>query len=109
MVKKAVVAKNSGRSSDIDENDAESLAYNVRVGDRLRSIRRQKKLSLQEVESNSQDEFKASVLGAYERGERSISLPRLRRLADFYDVPIEQLLPRDVQLVDGRSVSDSKK
>ena len=72
MVKKAVVSKKSGRSSDIDENDAESLAYNVRVGDRLRSIRRQKKLSLQEVESNSQDEFKASVLGAYERGERSI-------------------------------------
>jgi hypothetical protein len=36
-------------------------------------------------------------------------LPRLRRLADFYDVPIEQLLPRDVQLADGRSVSDSKK
>lgn len=109
MVKKAVVAKKSGRSSDIDENDAESLAYNVRVGDRLRSIRRQKKLSLQEVESNSQDEFKASVLGAYERGERSISLPRLRRLADFYDVPIEQLLPRDVQLADGRSIPDSKK
>ena len=47
MVKKAVVSKKSGRLSDIDENDAESLAYNVRVGDRLRSIRRQKKLSLQ--------------------------------------------------------------
>ena len=29
MVKKAVVSKKSGRLSDIDENDAESLAYNV--------------------------------------------------------------------------------
>ncbi len=40
-------------------------------------------------------EFKASVLGAYERGERSISLPRLNRLAGFYNVPIAQLLPLD--------------
>ena len=36
-------------------------------------------------------------------------MPRLRRLADFYDVPIEQLLPRAVQPADGRSVSDYKK
>jgi len=92
-----------------DEDDALSAEYNVRVGERLRAIRRQKKLSLQEVEAISHEEFKASVLGAYERGERSISLPRLRRLADFYDVPIEQLLPKEVQLADGRSASTSSK
>jgi transcriptional regulator with XRE-family HTH domain len=92
-----------------DEDDALSAEYNFRVGERLRAIRRQKKLSLQEVESNSHEEFKASVLGAYERGERSISLPRLRRLADFYDVPIEQLLPKEVELADGRSASTSSK
>jgi len=92
-----------------DEDDALSAEYNVRVGERLRAIRRQKKLSLQEVESISHEEFKASVLGAYERGERSISLPRLRRLADFYDVPIEQLLPKEVELADGRSASTSSK
>jgi transcriptional regulator with XRE-family HTH domain len=66
-------------------------------------------LSLQEVEANSHEEFKASVLGAYERGERSISLPRLRRLADLYDVPIEQLLPKEVELTDGRSSTESTK
>jgi len=92
-----------------DEDDALSAEYNVRVGERLRAIRRQKKFSLQEVESISHEEFKASVLGAYERGERSISLPRLRRLADFYDVPIEQLLPKEVELADGRSASTSSK
>jgi len=92
-----------------DEDDALSAEYNVRVGERLRAIRRQKKLSLQEVEAISHEEFKASVLGAYERGERSISLPRLRRLADFYDVPIEQLLPKEVELADGRSASTSSK
>jgi transcriptional regulator with XRE-family HTH domain len=66
-------------------------------------------MSLQEVEANSHEEFKASVLGAYERGERSISLPRLRRLADLYDVPIEQLLPKEVELADGRSSTESTK
>ena len=72
-----------------------ALTYARRVGQRLRAIRRQKRLSLQEVESASSQEFKASVLGAYERGERVISVPRLQRLADFYRVPVDQLLPRD--------------
>jgi transcriptional regulator with XRE-family HTH domain len=52
-------------------------------------------LSLQEVEAVSGQEFKASVLGAYERGERAISVPRLQRLARFYNVPVDQLLPPD--------------
>ncbi len=69
--------------------------YSKRVGERLRAIRRQKRLSLQEVEAASNQEFKASVLGAYERGERAISVPRLQRLARFYSVPVDQLLPAD--------------
>ena len=35
------------------------------------------------------------MLGAYERGERAISVPRLQRLAKFYKVPVDQLLPED--------------
>ncbi|MDA8276787.1 MAG: transcriptional regulator [Actinomycetota bacterium] len=69
--------------------------YAAAVGARLRAVRKQKKLSLQSVEAMSDQEFKASVLGAYERGERSISVPRLQRLAALYDVPIDQLLPKD--------------
>ena len=69
--------------------------YAQRVGERLRLIRKQKNLSLQDVEATSQQEFKASVLGAYERGERAISVPRLQRLAKFYSVPVDQLLPID--------------
>ena len=69
--------------------------YPRRVGERLRAVRKQKRLSLQAVESHSDQEFKASVLGAYERGERAISVPRLQRLARFYQVPVDQLLPRD--------------
>ncbi|MGH9103809.1 MAG: transcriptional regulator [Acidimicrobiales bacterium] len=70
-------------------------SYAVKVGSRLRAVRRQKRLSLQAVEEASDQEFKASVLGAYERGERTISVPRLQRLAELYDVPVDQLLPRD--------------
>lgn len=78
------------------EDGAEDVgAYAGKVGTRLRAIRRQKRLSLQDVEASSEQEFKASVLGAYERGERAISVPRLQRLARFYRVPVDQLLPGD--------------
>ncbi len=75
--------------------DVESGRFAQEVGSRLRSVRRQKRLSLQAVEKASGEEFKASVLGAYERGERTISVPRLQRLAKIYAVPVEQLLPND--------------
>jgi transcriptional regulator with XRE-family HTH domain len=69
--------------------------YSDLVGRRLRSIRRQRGFSLQDVQTLSEGEFKAAVLGAYERGERSISVPRLHGLAGYYDVPVAQLLPPD--------------
>lgn len=77
------------------ELDPEAIDYARKVGERLRAIRRQKRLSLQDAEELSDQEFKASVLGAYERGERAISVPRLHRLASVYQVPVDQLLPRD--------------
>lgn len=76
----------------IDDEGTPSV-YSRKVGDRLRVIRKQKGLSLHEVERLSNQEFKASVLGAYERGERAISVPRLQRLATLYSVPVDQLLP----------------
>ena len=76
--------------------DEMSPAYAQEVGQRLRSIRRQQGFSLQAVEDNSEREFKASVLGAYERGERIISVLRLQRLAGLYGVPVDQLLPRGI-------------
>ena len=80
--------------------------YSKRVGERLRAIRRQKRMSLQEVEATSTQEFKASVLGAYERGERAISVPRLQRLSRFYNVPVDQLLPTDAGPSFGVSSTD---
>jgi transcriptional regulator with XRE-family HTH domain len=74
--------------------DETNPVYAKDVGIRLRDIRRQQGLSLQAVAESSEREFKASVLGAYERGERMISVLRLQRLAQLYGVPVDQLLPR---------------
>ncbi len=71
------------------------MSYNKEVGRRLRSIRKQRGLSLPDVQRLSEREFKAAVLGAYERGERSLSMPRLHRLARFFGVPVSQMLPPD--------------
>jgi transcriptional regulator with XRE-family HTH domain len=78
--------------------DEVPLSYAQAVGDRLRNLRRQRGLSLLAVEETSNREFKASVLGAYERGERIISVLRLQRLAQLYRVPVDQLLPRPTAL-----------
>jgi transcriptional regulator with XRE-family HTH domain len=64
-----------------------------RIGDRLRRIRHQQRLSLAEVEQRSGGEWKAVVIGAYERGDRAITVARLARLAEFYGVPLADLLP----------------
>ena len=72
-----------------------TMEYSVRVGERLRAIRLQRGMSLQDVHRSTAGEFKAAVLGAYERGERSLSLPRLKRLAGHYEVPVSQLLPEE--------------
>ena len=85
----------SHESTATDPDASIPSAYSQLVGERLRAIRRQQRLSLQDVEASSDKEFKASVLGAYERGERAISVPRLQRLARFYKVPVDQLLPHD--------------
>ncbi len=76
-------------------SDRTVSSYNEMVGAMLRSIRKQRGLSLQDVQRLSEGEFKAAVVGAYERGERSLSLPRLYRLSRFFQVPISQFLPQE--------------
>jgi transcriptional regulator with XRE-family HTH domain len=71
-------------------SDEEAFAY--RVGQRLRAIRQAQALSLSDVEEQSGGRWSASAVGAYERGFRNLSLPRLKALADFYRVPVSVLL-----------------
>lgn len=64
------------------------------VGDELRRARQDAGLALRDLNVRSDREFKASAVGGYERGERSISLDRFCRLAAVYGVPPDQLLGR---------------
>lgn len=64
------------------------------LGQRLRWVRQQRKLSLRTVARLSGNEFRISVLGAYERGHRMISVTRLQRLAELYGVSVDYLLPQ---------------
>ncbi|HEX9763474.1 MAG TPA: helix-turn-helix transcriptional regulator [Acidimicrobiia bacterium] len=67
--------------------------FSVSLGQRLRVARRQRGWSLGEVESSTNGEFKASVVGAYERGERAISVQRFVRIAEVYGFTPAELLP----------------
>jgi transcriptional regulator with XRE-family HTH domain len=89
-----------------DGDEVDSSSYARAVGTCLRRARQQLRLSLQAVETMSSQEFKASVLGAYERGERSISVPRLQRLAILYDVPVDLLLPEPERKASGAGGAD---
>ena len=77
---------------DRDNQNAEDQAYSHAVGQRLRAIRQAQGLSLADVEERSSGRWSASAVGAYERGFRNLSLPRLHALAQFYKVPVSVLL-----------------
>lgn len=74
------------------------MSYAEDVGSRLRRVRLQQGLSLQDVERQSEGEWKAAVVGSYERGDRNISASRLIELAEFYGVSPADILPAE----DGR-------
>jgi len=67
--------------------------YAKALGARLRAIRNQQGLSLQGVEEKSSGRWKAVVIGSYERGDRAVTVQKLAELANFYSIPIAELLP----------------
>ena len=67
--------------------------YARALGGRLRAIRAQQGLSLHAVEAKSDGRWKAVVIGSYERGDRAVTVQRLAELAEFYGVPVAELLP----------------
>src|SRR6187401_835018 len=70
-----------------------SSEYAKQLGAKLRAIRTQQGLSLHGVEEKSDGRWKAVVVGSYERGDRAVTVQRLAELADFYGVPVAELLP----------------
>src|SRR5690606_21929093 len=67
--------------------------YAKALGAKLRGIRQQQGLSLHGVEQKSGGRWKAVVVGSYERGDRAVTVQKLSELAEFYGVPITELLP----------------
>ena len=86
-----------GQKLAVDANgrfdQATAIEYAKALGARLRAIRTQQGLSLHGVEEKSQGRWKAVVVGSYERGDRAVTVQRLAELADFYGVPVGELLP----------------
>ena len=77
---------------DQSHQESTDLGELAAIGASLRSIRRQRNLTLREVERESGGEWKAVVVGSYERGDRALTLKRAVGLASFYGVPLDQLL-----------------
>jgi len=73
-------------------SDSRSRDFAMMVGARLRDIRTQSGLSLQQVEARSGGRWKTAAVGSYERADRMISVGQLAALASFYDVPLHVLL-----------------
>ncbi len=70
-----------------------SQDYAHALGARLRAVRVQQGMSLHAVEERSQGRWKAVVVGSYERGDRAVTVAKLADLAEFYGIPIAELLP----------------
>lgn len=81
-------AKRTERLPRVNEGD-----YAKALGERLRRIRIQKNMSLQDVQQSSGGKWKAAVIGAYERGDRNVTVAKLSELAEFYGVPVSEVLP----------------
>lgn len=62
---------------------------------RIRKIRKARGWSLADVEKLSKGNFKAVVLGSYERGDRTMSVKRAIDLANFYGVPFHYLVQEE--------------
>jgi transcriptional regulator with XRE-family HTH domain len=83
------------------ERNGMTSDYARALGARLRAIRTQQGLSLHGVEKKSKGRWKAVVVGSYERGDRAVTVQKLAELADFYGVPVSELLP------EGRTASSA--
>jgi transcriptional regulator with XRE-family HTH domain len=83
------------------ERNGMTSDYARALGARLRAIRTQQGLSLHGVEKKSKGRWKAVVVGSYERGDRAVTVQKLAELADFYGVPVSELLP------EGRAASSA--
>jgi len=71
------------------------IEFNLQLGRNLRAERVRRGLALLDVAEITDNEFKSSVLGAYERGERAMTVIRLKRLCQVYEISMSVVLPNE--------------
>jgi transcriptional regulator with XRE-family HTH domain len=71
---------------NIPERSIEEIAAS------MKSVRRRKGMTLRDVEAKSEGIWKAVVIGSYERCDRALSIKKAINLANFYQVPLNELL-----------------
>ncbi len=76
----------SRRMITIPERSIEEIAA------AMKSVRKAKGMTLREVEAKSGGTWKAVVIGSYERCDRALSIKKAINLANFYQVPLNELL-----------------
>ena len=70
-----------------------SQEYAVALGRRLRAVRRERGLTLHQVQEQSRGRWTVEVVGSYERARRAVTVTRLAELAEFYGLSTAELLP----------------
>ena len=84
----------------------------AQINERLRGVRLAAHLTLLDVERLSNGAIGSVALGSYERGTRALSLKKIIELANFYQVPVEDLITgkKTVQAcIEARSTIDFQK
>ena len=76
----------SRRMIIIPERSIEEIAAAMKL------VRRGKGMTLRDVETKSGGVWKAVVIGSYERCDRALSIKKAINLANFYQVPLNELL-----------------
>jgi transcriptional regulator with XRE-family HTH domain len=74
--------------------------FSKAAGSVLRRARLSQRLTMHDVMALSAGRFKPSVLGGYERGERTLSIDRFCELAQLYGFPADRLLAEAMARLD---------
>ena len=76
------------------------------IGEALRRARKQRGLTLHQVDRLSGGRFKPSSVGSYERGTRTISTPLFIELSALYGVPPDRLLSEALASSQSEAITD---
>lgn len=84
-------------------NPDERTLEAIQLGARLRKLRTDRNLSLEDVSRAFGGAIKAVVLSSYERGDRMMSAIRCLELARLYNVPASVILEPEVRMAPAAS------